>query len=95
MNFMQAMNLSIVVSTIICVFLPSITHAATIDLCGDYITDVNISADDDVTMSCQVFIKDGATINIGPGTTIRALPETNPMEMKPATLVIERGAKVG
>lgn len=94
MKFMKAIFLSIVVSTIICVSVPSMVNAAAIDLCGDYTTDVSITADDDVTMSCQVFMKDGSTINIGAGTTIKALPEKNPMEMKPATLVIERGAKI-
>ena len=66
---------------------------AAIDLCGDYADDVVIAADDEATMSCQVFIKEGASITLEPGATVCAL-NTGTEDLKPPTLVIERGAKI-
>jgi hypothetical protein len=68
-------------------------NGATIDLCGDYTRDVSITKDDEVTMSCQVYMQSGSTITIGPGSIIKAA-ESDPMDMKPPALIIMRGAKI-
>jgi len=73
--------------------LSTTARAATIDLCGDYDEDVFVTKDDEVTMNCQVFIKEGAAIYIGEGSTICAR-NTGIEDLKPPTLVVERGAKI-
>ncbi|CAD7699606.1 unnamed protein product [Ostreobium quekettii] len=67
-------------------------NAASVDLCGDIEVDMTLFAVDDVELTCQTFVKSGATLTIEGGTTIKAVEVAEGFDA-PA-LVIERGAKI-
>ena len=62
------------------------------DLCGNITTNDTLYAQNDYTLSCQTFVKDGVTLTIMPGTTIKATSDDG-NGLAPA-LVIEQGAKI-
>ena len=62
-------------------------------LCGDITANKALIASITYIMSCQVFVKNGVTLTIAPGTTIYALPVGQGTAGAPA-LVIEQGGKI-
>ena len=63
--------------------------AGAVDLCGPIITDTSVPAGEH-TMSCQTFVKAGATLTIAPGATIKASTTASPA----AALVVEQGGMI-
>lgn len=63
--------------------------ARAVDLCGPIATDTSVPAGEH-TMSCQAFVKAGATLTIAPGATIKASTTATPA----AALVVEQGGKI-
>ena len=61
-------------------------------LCGDITEDTYLFAGTDYTLTCQTFVKAGATLTIEAGTTIKSAPDDG-AGLAPA-LVIEQGAMI-
>lgn len=69
-----------------------LANAAMVDLCGEISSDESLAADDDVTLSCQAFVKAGATLTIEAGTTIKAAVVDD--DTPAPALIIERGGTI-
>jgi hypothetical protein len=61
-------------------------------LCGDISSNLDLVATKSYFLTCQTFVKDGATLTIPPGTTIFATPADG--AGKAPALVIEQGGKI-
>ena len=61
--------------------------AGAVDLCGPIITDTSVPAGEH-TMSCQTFVKAGATLTIAPGATIKASTTASPAAECAASLFV-------
>ena len=71
----------------------SITQAATVSVTENITTDTTWTADNEYILTDIIFVTDGATLTIEPGTTIKAEPKSvNAFD--PGTLVITRGSKI-
>ncbi len=57
-------------------------------------TSRTLNADTEYTLSDVIYVTDGATLTIEPGTVIRSEPESSPGANDPGTLVITRGSKI-
>merc|ERR550514_1579386 len=62
------------------------------EACGDITADTTWS--DNVLLSCQTFVKDGATLTISAGTNVLAYRIDSTLDGNAPALVIERGAKI-
>jgi hypothetical protein len=62
------------------------------NLCGDISADADLVATKSYFLTCQTFVKSGATLTIPPGTTIYATPADG--AGKAPALVIEQGGKI-
>lgn len=62
------------------------------ELCGDITSDTTLTADNTYFLTCQTFVKSGATLTIEKGTTIKALKDDG--LGKAPTLVVQQGAKI-
>ncbi|SFC22041.1 hypothetical protein SAMN05421747_106135 [Parapedobacter composti] len=64
------------------------------ELVGDITEDVTLSAGNTYTLRGGVHVKDGATMTIGEGVTVRAITNSRTDFANTAYLLIERGAKI-
>ena len=76
------------------VVLCAATVASARTLCGDQTTDLSIKASEQPMLTCQYFVKSGATLTIEAGTTIEALQSSTDGSGTAPALVIEAGAKI-
>eukprot|EP00968_Pinguiococcus_pyrenoidosus_P026499 scaffold7094_cov508-Pinguiococcus_pyrenoidosus.AAC.1 len=62
--------------------------------CGNIISDSTWSADEPILLTCQVFVKNGATLTIEEGATIFAYKDDGTDSGSAPSLIIERGAEL-
>ena len=74
------------------IIILSITSLFAIEHCGAIESDQTWSASDEHLLTCQTFVKDGVTLTIEPGTTIKSLSDDG-AGLAPA-LVIEQGGMI-
>ncbi len=68
--------------------------AATINVTADITTSQTWTSDNTYILTVPVYVKNGATLTIQPGTVIRGEPESSPGAFDPGTLIITRDSKL-
>ena len=68
--------------------------AATVMITTDLTASATWTADNEYILTRPIYVTNGATLTIEPGTTVRGEPESSPGANDPGTLVIARGSKI-
>lgn len=68
--------------------------AAVISVTSDITTDTTWSSANDYVLTDIIFIKDGATLTIEPGTVVRGEPKSGASAYDPGTLVVTRSGQI-
>jgi hypothetical protein len=69
-------------------------QAATVLVNANLTTSQTWTADNEYILQQPIYVTNGATLTIEPGTTIRSEPESSPGAHDPGTLIIARGSKI-
>ena len=73
---------------------PVVTHAATRNITADITVSEAWTADNVYVLTQPIYVTNGATLTIEPGTVIRGESESSSGANDPGTLIITRGAKI-
>jgi hypothetical protein len=65
-----------------------------VNVTADITASTTWTADKEYVLRDRVYVTNGSTLTIEPGTVVRAEPETTPGAQDPGTLVIARGSKI-
>src|SRR6185503_20452204 len=68
--------------------------AATISVTANLTASETWTSNNEYILTKPIYVTNGATLTIGPGTVIRGNPESAPGAHDPGTLIIARGSKI-
>ena len=68
--------------------------AATISVTANLTASETWTSNNEYILTKPIYVTNGATLTIGPGTVIRGNPESSPGAHDPGTLIIARGSKI-
>ncbi|RMF72001.1 MAG: hypothetical protein D6738_12490, partial [Acidobacteria bacterium] len=71
-----------------------LARAATIPVNSNITTSTTWTADNEYELGQVIYVTNGATLTIEPGTVVRGQPESSPGAQDPGALVITRDAKI-
>ena len=80
--------------TLMAVLGPLAAGAADIMVTDNITVSETWTADNTYFLTQVIYVTDGATLTIEPGTVIRGEPESAPGNLDPGTLVVSRGSKI-
>src|SRR6185503_1655301 len=68
--------------------------AATVSVTANLTASETWTSNNEYILTKPIYVTNGATLTIGPGTVIRGNPESSPGAHDPGTLIIARGSKI-